>query len=73
MKIIIQGLEILTISPQMYPSHMLIELCSVFKDSDDLMIFKDLAMIVLSFAGFLRFDELNSLKCNDVSLFMIIC
>jgi hypothetical protein len=54
-------------------SHMIIELCSVFKDSDDLMIFKELAMIVLSFAGFLRFDELSSLKCNDVSLFMIIC
>jgi site-specific recombinase XerC len=36
-----------------------------FKDSDDLMIMRDLAMIVLSFAGFLRFDELSSLKCND--------
>jgi hypothetical protein len=25
-------------------------------------------MIVLSFAGFLRFDELSSLKCNDVTV-----
>ena len=49
-------------------SHMIIELCSEFKDSDDLMIVRDLAMIVLSFAGFLRFDELSSLKCNDVTV-----
>ena len=47
---------------------MIIELCSQFKDSDDLMIIRDLAMIVLSFAGFLRFDELSSLKCNDVTV-----
>ena len=49
-------------------SQMIIELCSKFKDSDDLMIIRDLAMIVLSFAGFLRFDELSSLKCNDVTV-----
>ena len=49
-------------------SQMIIELCSKFKDSDDLMIIRDLAMIVLSFAGFLRFDELSSLTCNDVTV-----
>ena len=49
-------------------SQMIIELCSQFKDSDDLMIIRDLAMIVLSFAGFLRFDELSFLKCNDVTV-----
>lgn len=49
-------------------SQVIIELCSQFKDSDDLMIIRDLAMIVLSFAGFLRFDELSSLKCNDVAV-----
>ena len=38
------------------------------KDSDDLMIVRDLAMTVLSFTGFLRFDELSSLKCNDVTV-----
>ena len=32
------------------------------------MIIRDLAIIVLSFAGFLRFDELSSLKCNDVTV-----
>ena len=49
-------------------SQMIIELCSQFKDSDDLMIIRDFAMIVLSFAGFLRFDELSSIKCNDVTV-----
>ena len=49
-------------------SQMIIKLCSQFKDSDDLMIIRDLAMIVLSFAGFLRFDELSSLTCNDVTV-----
>ena len=49
-------------------SQMIIELCSKFKDSVDLMIIRDLAMIVLSFAGFLRFDELSSLKCNDITV-----
>jgi hypothetical protein len=33
-----------------------------------IMIMRDLAMIVLSFAGFLRFDELSFLKCNDVTV-----
>jgi site-specific recombinase XerD len=49
-------------------SQMIIKLCSQFKDSDDLMIIRDLAMIVLSFAGFLRFDELSSLTCTDVTV-----
>ena len=32
------------------------------------MIMRDLAMIALSLAGFLRFDELSSLKCNDITV-----
>jgi len=47
---------------------MIIELCSLFKDSNNLMIVRDLAIIALSFAGILRFDELSSLKCNDVTV-----
>ena len=35
-------------------------LCSLFKDSNNLMIIRDLAIIALSFAGILRFDELSS-------------
>lgn len=45
---------------------IIIEICTRFEKSDDLLVVRDLAMIVLSFAGFLRFDELSSLKCNDV-------
>jgi hypothetical protein len=29
---------------------------------------KDLTMILLSFAGFLRFDEVSSLLCSDVKI-----
>ena len=47
---------------------MIIELCSLFKDSNNLMIVRDLAIIALSFAGILRFDKLSSLKCNDVTV-----
>ena len=47
---------------------MIIELCSKFKDLDDLMIVRDLAMIILNCSWFNRFDELRSLKWNDVPL-----
>lgn len=43
------------------------ELCEKYKDTVDLLIIRDLAMIVLSFAGFLRFDELSELHVSDVS------
>ena len=47
-------------------SDMLIALCSMFKDSSDLLIVRDLTMILLSFSAFLRFNELSNLKCNDI-------
>ena len=47
-------------------SEHIIELCSKYSVSTDLMIVRDLAMIVLGFAGFLRFNELSSLRCNDI-------
>jgi hypothetical protein len=40
----------------------------MFKDSVDLLIVKDLAMILLSFSGFLRYDEVSSLRFNDVKV-----
>jgi integrase len=46
----------------------LIELCNMFKDSVDLLIVRDLAMILLSFSGFLRYDEVSSLRFNDVKV-----
>jgi len=41
-------------------SHMIVELCFAFTNSDDLMIVRGLAMIILNFSGFHRFDELIS-------------
>ena len=47
-------------------SDMLIELCQKFYDSKDLLTVRNLCMILVGFCGFLRFNEISSLKCNDV-------
>lgn len=47
-------------------SEHLIKLCDMFIESTDVIVLRDLAMILLSYAGFLRFDELSALTCNDV-------
>ncbi|KAK3107923.1 hypothetical protein FSP39_025264 [Pinctada imbricata] len=47
----------------------LISLCNLYKDNDDLLVVRDLCMILTAFAAFLRFDELVSLKCNDIRFF----
>ena len=47
----------------------LIRLCDMFSDSIDVTVLGDLSMILLSYAGFLRFDEVSSLRCYDVSFF----
>ena len=47
---------------------VIIALCDKFQESTDLLIVRNLTMIVFSFAGFLRFDELASLSFNDVHL-----
>jgi hypothetical protein len=36
--------------------------------NNDLLVVRDLTMILLSFAGFLRFDEVSSLLCSDVKI-----
>jgi integrase len=38
----------------------------MFLNSKDLLIMRDLVMILLSFSGFLRFNELSQLRGNDV-------
>ena len=48
-------------------SEMLVNLCEIYKESTDLLEIRDLTMILLSYAGFLRFDELSSLLCKDIS------
>jgi hypothetical protein len=65
-----------------YPisTETLVELCTMFKDSTDLLIIRDLTMMLLSFSGFLRYDEISSLRfikrdCNFSSLSMapVLC
>ncbi|KAK3102573.1 hypothetical protein FSP39_012299 [Pinctada imbricata] len=50
-------------------SDMLIQLCEMFQYDNDLLVIRDLCMILLSFSGFLRYDEVSSLACNDVTIF----
>ncbi|KAK3084685.1 hypothetical protein FSP39_017394 [Pinctada imbricata] len=50
-------------------SDMLVKLCNLYIDNNDLLIIRDLTMILLCFAGFLRFDEVSSLLCKHVSIF----
>ncbi|XP_077977463.1 integrase/recombinase xerD homolog [Glandiceps talaboti] len=44
-------------------------LCEKYKDSTDLLIIRDLCMILLCFTGFLRFNEVSNLRCCDVTLY----
>lgn len=44
----------------------LINLCKLFPETSDVMHLRDLAMIMLCYAGFLRFNEASELRCNDV-------
>ncbi|XP_052063214.1 uncharacterized protein LOC127702933 [Mytilus californianus] len=47
---------------------MLLQLCRMFSNNQDLLVVRDLAMILLSFAGFLRYDEISSLLCKNVKV-----
>ncbi|XP_053379426.1 integrase/recombinase xerD homolog isoform X2 [Mercenaria mercenaria] len=46
----------------------LIELCNMFSESTDVVVLRDLTMILLSYAGFLRFDEVSELRCSDIDI-----
>lgn len=50
-------------------SEMLIELCSLYAGSFDLLILRDLCMILIAYSGFLRFDEISNLRCKDVQFY----
>lgn len=56
-----------TVKKDAIPSTLLVQLCNNFQDSSDLIVVRDLAMILLAFSGFLRFNELSALKCKDLS------
>lgn len=42
-------------------------LCDNYADSSSLLEVRDLCMILLSFAGFLHYEELSSLRCSDIT------
>ena len=45
---------------------ILISLCDKFKDCNDVIHVRDISIILLSFAGFFRFNEVSALKLKDV-------
>lgn len=47
----------------------LITLCSKYADTSDVLVIRDLCMMLIAFSGFLRFDELVHLRCNDIKFF----
>ena len=47
-------------------TELLIDHCDLFKANSDLLTLRDLSMILIGFAGFLRFEELVELRCCDV-------
>lgn len=46
----------------------LIEIWEMHKDSSDLHVIRDLTRILLCFAGFLRYDEVSSLRVIDIDI-----
>ena len=50
-----------------FTNDQIVSLCDKYKDTQDILILRDLAFIILCFSGFLRFDEARSLKCNDIT------
>ena len=49
-------------------SDMLVNLCNNYKDCKDLLIIRDLTMILFCYAGFLRYDEVSSLLCKHINI-----
>ena len=47
-------------------SDMLVALCDQHANNTNLTDIRDLAMILTCYTGFLRFDEISKLKCNDI-------
>lgn len=47
---------------------MIIQLCDNFVGSTDVIVLRDLTMLLLCFSGFLRFDEVSDLRCSDVKI-----
>lgn len=48
---------------------MIIELCNKYEECNDILIVRNMLMILFGFAGFLRFDEISALTFGDVKIF----
>lgn len=58
-----------TVKKEPVSTDNLVSLCSFYSGSVDIVVIRDLSMILLAFVGFLRYDELSSLKCYDITFF----
>ena len=47
----------------------IIALCNKYSESSDILVLRDLAIIVLGFSGFLRFDEIRSLQRTYIKFY----
>ena len=45
---------------------LLVCLCEKYSESTDVLVVRDLCMIVLGFSAFLRYDEISNVCCNDI-------
>ncbi|XP_060582388.1 integrase/recombinase xerD homolog [Ruditapes philippinarum] len=50
------------------PEH-LVKLCDLFSTTKDIIVLRDLTMILLCFAAFFRYNEVSDLRCCDVKFF----
>lgn len=57
------------VKKQPFTSESLISLCMKYSDSSDVIVVRDLCMIVLGFSAFLRYDEISNIHCNDVKIY----
>ena len=48
-------------------TEQIITLCENYSASQGLLVLRDLCIIVLCFEGFLRFNEVSSLKCKEIA------
>ena len=47
---------------------LLVTLCDKYSESTDILVVRDLCMILLGFSAFLRYDEISNVRCNDIRL-----
>lgn len=56
-----------TVKKDVVTSDVIISLCSTYAGSSDLLVVRNLCMIVVAFSAFLRYDELCHVKISDLT------